>query len=208
MNLSGLRAVAMRFRAGSRLVQNNQNVRSYGVVSANQIAPVSSVVSRGGIRSVAKIQGYPSADRGTTRCYGDKCADNKYDPSCIDLTLLATYDDIVSLPKHPEILLIDVRRPEEIAGTGTIPTSINIPLSIVGEELQLTAKDFEDRYGRVKPTFCSPIIFSCRSGVRAGEAANIADKLGFSKVKNYVGSWLEYAEKNGLPLEPQENKFY
>lgn len=64
---------------------------------------------------------------GTHRCYSDQCPDNKFDPNCINLTYLATYDDIVALPKHPEILLIDVRRPDELAGTGTIPTSINIP---------------------------------------------------------------------------------
>ncbi|XP_065089201.1 uncharacterized protein LOC135710530 [Ochlerotatus camptorhynchus] len=205
MNLNGLRTVAQRFRAGSRLVHNARNGRSYSVVSVSNIAPVS--VYRG-IRSVDQLQGYPTTIRGTTRCYSDKCDDNKFDPSCIDLTLLASYDDIVALPKHPEVLLIDVRRPDELAGTGTIPTSINIPLSIVGEELKLSPKEFESKYGRTKPAADSPLIFSCRSGVRAGEAANIASKLGFTNVKNYAGSWLEYAEKNGLPLEPQENKFY
>lgn len=205
MNLNGLRTVAQRFRAGSRLVQNVKIGRSYSVVSASNIAPVGGYCR---VRSFDHLQGYPSAIRGTHRCYSDQCPDNKFDPNCINLTYLATYDDIVALPKHPEILLIDVRRPDELAGTGTIPTSINIPLDTVGEELQLSPQQFESKYGRAKPTANSPIIFSCRSGVRAGEAANIASKLGFNYVKNYVGSWLEYAEKNGLPLEPQENKFY
>lgn len=201
MNLNGLRTVAQRFRAGSRLVQNVQSGRAISVFSASNLAPVS-------VCRVDQLQGYPWMVRRTSRCYSDKCADNKFDPNCIDLTLVATYDDIIALPKHPEILLIDVRRPSELADTGTIPTSINIPLDVVGEELKLSPTEFESKYGRAKPAADSPIIFSCRSGVRAGEAANIASKLGFTRVKNYVGSWLEYAEKNGLPLEPQENKFY
>lgn len=65
MNLNGLRSVAQRFRAGSRLVRNVRNGRSYSVVSVGNIAPVS--VYRG-IRSVDQIQGYPLAIRGEYLC--------------------------------------------------------------------------------------------------------------------------------------------
>lgn len=41
------------------------------------------------------------------------------------------YDEIKSLPTHPEKLLIDVREPEELKATGVIPTSINIPCTDV-----------------------------------------------------------------------------
>lgn len=40
---------------------------------------------------------------------------------------IAYYDEIKDLPNHKEKLLIDVREPHELAETGTIPTSINIP---------------------------------------------------------------------------------
>ena len=40
---------------------------------------------------------------------------------------IATYEEVKDLPNHPEKLLIDVREPSEIAETGSIPTSINIP---------------------------------------------------------------------------------
>lgn len=40
---------------------------------------------------------------------------------------IASYEEIKDLPNHPEKLLIDVREPAEIAETGSIPTSINIP---------------------------------------------------------------------------------
>jgi 3-mercaptopyruvate sulfurtransferase SseA len=41
--------------------------------------------------------------------------------------LIATYEEVKDLPNHPEKLLIDVREPAEIAETGSIPTSVNIP---------------------------------------------------------------------------------
>lgn len=40
---------------------------------------------------------------------------------------IATYEEVKDLPNNPEKLLIDVREPAEIAETGSIPTSINIP---------------------------------------------------------------------------------
>lgn len=40
---------------------------------------------------------------------------------------VATYEEVKDLPNHPEKLLIDVREPEEIEETGSIPTAINIP---------------------------------------------------------------------------------
>lgn len=45
-------------------------------------------------------------------------------PAIIPVVL---YDEIKDLPNHPEKLLVDVREPNEVAETGRIPTSINIP---------------------------------------------------------------------------------
>lgn len=40
---------------------------------------------------------------------------------------IATYEEVLDLPNHPEKVLIDVRGADELAATGQIPTSINIP---------------------------------------------------------------------------------
>ncbi|XP_053666766.1 rhodanese domain-containing protein CG4456-like [Anopheles marshallii] len=128
------------------------------------------------------------------------CGGNRFAPGCIEPQLVATTADIDDLPNHPEKLLIDVREPSELAATGQIPTSINIPLKTVRNELGLSPEEFEKKYGRKKPAASDPIIFSCRSGVRAGQAAQEADQLGYKNVKNYVGSWLEYAAKHHLPV--------
>ncbi|KAM7360198.1 rhodanese domain-containing protein CG4456-like [Cochliomyia hominivorax] len=111
------------------------------------------------------------------------------------------YEEIKDLPNHPEKLLIDVRTPEEIEEFGKIPTSINIPLAYVEHALSDKVKDeaFQQKYGRYKPAKDTYLIFSCRSGKRAQQAAEIAVKLGYTNVKNYKGSWLDWAAHEGLP---------
>ncbi|XP_067617507.1 uncharacterized protein [Eurosta solidaginis] len=106
------------------------------------------------------------------------------------------YNDIKELPKHPEKLLIDVREPQELKDTGTIPTSINIPLESV---LQVLAEDvrpqiFQAKYGRRKPTYDDELIFTCKSGKRAHKAAEIARAMGFTNLKYYAGSWDDWVQ--------------
>lgn len=40
---------------------------------------------------------------------------------------VASFEEVLDLPKHPEKLLVDVRNPEELLQTGVIPTSISVP---------------------------------------------------------------------------------
>lgn len=131
--------------------------------------------------------------------HAEECSHNKAE----QVIEIAYYEEIKDLPNHPEKLLIDVRTPEEIEQLGKIPTSINIPLSVVEQELSdnVKAEDFKQKYGRDKPAKDTQIIFTCRSGRRAQQAAEIAVKLGYKKVKNYQGSWLDWAEHEGLPKE-------
>lgn len=110
------------------------------------------------------------------------------------------YDEIKDLPNHPEKLLIDVREPQELSETGKIPSSINIPLGDVVKALSVTSDDkFKTLYGKEKPENSSYIIFHCMGGKRSQMASESAVALGFTNVKNYKGSWLDWAEHEGLP---------
>ncbi|XP_061395007.1 rhodanese domain-containing protein CG4456-like [Musca vetustissima] len=114
---------------------------------------------------------------------------------------IVRYEEIKQLPKYPNKLLIDVREPQELQESGKIPTAINIPLDQVITALadNVDAKVFRAKYGRDFPAKDMEVIFHCRSGKRSQAAAEIAQKLGYTNVKNYVGSWLEWADKEGLP---------
>lgn len=72
-------------------------------------------------------------------------------------------------------LIIDVREPAEYS-SGHVEEAINIPVSQLragSQELRDVAKDTE-------------IITYCRSGHRAGVAANILTSLGYSNVVNGI----------------------
>ncbi|XP_013110580.1 rhodanese domain-containing protein CG4456 [Stomoxys calcitrans] len=114
---------------------------------------------------------------------------------------IVSYEEIKQLPKQPKKLLIDVREPKELQETGQIPTSINIPLGKVAAELapNVDAGAFKAKYGRDLPQKDTEIIFHCKIGKRSLSAAEIAKSLGYTNTKNYLGSWTEWAEKEGLP---------
>ncbi|XP_058828563.1 uncharacterized protein LOC131688372 [Topomyia yanbarensis] len=194
MNTGRIRLVAQRLEPirTQILISNGPQVRRYSI-KVNQFTTKAYF----GRQIVERTQIIPTSVTGLRFCSANR-PDNKFDKNCIDASLVATYGEIVSLPKHPEKLLIDVREPEELAAKGAIPTSINIPLKTVSDALKLSPADFQAKYGRKKPGPNDPIIFSCCVGVRSGNAAYEADKLGFKNVKNYVGSHTEYAEINSL----------
>ncbi|XP_062540706.1 rhodanese domain-containing protein CG4456-like isoform X1 [Armigeres subalbatus] len=111
---------------------------------------------------------------------------------------VATYEEVLDLPNHPEKLLIDVRGADELAATGQIPTSINIPLPTLEQTLNLSADEFKEKYGRDKPSPDQEVIFHCKLGGRAQTATDLATRLGYTNARNYKGSWTEWASKQGL----------
>lgn len=80
--------------------------------------------------------------------------------------------------------LIDVREPEEVI-QGSIPSSVNIPLSVLPSSLHLKTDEFEKKFGFAKPRRDQEIVFYCRSGVRAATAGDIAKKNGYEKLVSH-----------------------
>ncbi|XP_017036299.1 rhodanese domain-containing protein CG4456-like isoform X1 [Drosophila kikkawai] len=119
----------------------------------------------------------------------------RQEPTAIELV---DYEYVKKLPCEPQKLLVDVREPNELEESGQIPTSINIPLAQVCQELVASKQIFECNYGRKRPELDTEIIFHCRSGKRSLQAAEVAVALGFRNVKNYEGSWLDWAKNEGL----------
>ncbi|KAJ5911637.1 uncharacterized protein N7473_000940 [Penicillium subrubescens] len=104
-------------------------------------------------------------------------------------------------PSHTPVILIDVREPAELTGTGIIPTAINIPLASQPDALYLTADEFETRFGFPKPSADGEqqIVFYCKAGVRARAAAQLAVQAGYNaeQLGVYDGSWLDWERQGG-----------
>jgi thiosulfate:glutathione sulfurtransferase len=88
-------------------------------------------------------------------------------------------------------VVIDVRGAEEIKRDGALPGAVNIPLGDLRQALD--ASDWKSRYGVQRPPQDQPVIFSCRSGVRAASAADLAASSAFPNAAVYSGSYLDWA---------------
>ena len=88
------------------------------------------------------------------------------------------------LEKKQELILIDVRRPDEFEGElGHIPGSELLTLDYLPQKISELPKD-------------QTIVFICRSGNRSGQAAAFAIENGVSQVFNMQGGMILWNEKN------------
>lgn len=58
--------------------------------------------------------------------------------------------------------------------------------------LNLSEKEFKEKYGKHKPTKNTKIIFSCRSGKRSGMVQEAVQKLGYKKYITILSFFLSY----------------
>ncbi|KAI0034900.1 Rhodanese-like domain-containing protein, partial [Vararia minispora EC-137] len=96
----------------------------------------------------------------------------------------------------PDAFLIDVREPDEVI-QGSIPSSVNLPLSQMTAAMQVPAEEWQTKFGWPKPRPHQEIVFYCRSGKRSASASDIARRNGFKNILNYEGSWLDWVAKEG-----------
>lgn len=76
--------------------------------------------------------------------------------------------------------LIDVREPDEVM-QGSIPSSVNLPLSVLANSFNLNAQAFRSQHGFDKPGKAQEVVFYCRSGKRSASACDIARRNGYEK---------------------------
>ncbi|TDL28567.1 Rhodanese-like protein [Rickenella mellea] len=109
---------------------------------------------------------------------------------------ILSYDQVKPRTEQPspDAYLIDVREPDEVI-QGSIPSSVNLPLSIIANSLHLNPVTFKEKHGFEKPRKDQEIIFYCRSGKRSASACDVAKRNGFTNIYNYEGSWLDWTEK-------------
>ncbi|CAG4991503.1 unnamed protein product [Parnassius apollo] len=113
--------------------------------------------------------------------------------------MIVDYNQVKRAVSNQNSLIIDVREPEEIKKHGNIPNSIKIPLGNLSTVLNsMSDIEFEQIYGRKKPKDDTEIIFYCMIGKRSGMAQQNTISLGYKNVKNYVGSWTDWASRTQL----------
>ena len=91
------------------------------------------------------------------------------------------------------IVITDVREPDEVI-LGSIPSSVNVPLSNFEKAFDLDGADFLRAYGFRKPDKKQSMIFYCKTGKRSSTAMALAKGKGFPNVRNYTGSWADVSQ--------------
>jgi thiosulfate/3-mercaptopyruvate sulfurtransferase len=115
--------------------------------------------------------------------------------------------------------IVDVRSPDEFSGkilapahypqeqpqvAGHIPTAVNVPWSktAAGDGTFLGEDDLRALYADAGLDEVNDIIVYCRIGERSAHSWFVLHELlGYSAVRNYDGSWVEYGSLVGVPVE-------
>jgi len=142
-----------------------------------------------------------------------------YHAQAPDETIRAFRSDVIAGLKNPGRRLVDVRSQPEYTGdlchvvnypqeeaqrSGHIPGATNIPWSSATNE-DGTFKSVEELrriYSSQEITPDNEVITYCRIGERAAHSWFVLAKLlGYPRVRNYDGSWTEWGNTVGLPIE-------
>jgi thiosulfate/3-mercaptopyruvate sulfurtransferase len=142
----------------------------------------------------------------------------EYRASAPDLSLRAFLPDVESAMRQHTAALVDVRSPQEFSGEllappglpetcqrgGHVPSARNIPWSKACNEdgTFLSREQLSALYGTEGVDGSRPVIAYCRIGERSSHTwFALKYLLGFDDVRNYDGSWTEWGNLVGAPVE-------
>jgi thiosulfate/3-mercaptopyruvate sulfurtransferase len=129
--------------------------------------------------------------------------------------VLASIDYVASRIKNPGCVILDVRSREEYSGqnsynqnsrSGRIPGAVWLEWKELLDDT-LNFKPLADLQKRLEQAGATPdkeIITYCYRGNRSSNTYLALRVLGYPRVKNYIGSWNEWATRLDLPLEKDE----
>lgn len=110
------------------------------------------------------------------------------------------FDELAARSAAGDLLLLDVRRQDELQATGCIPGSLHLPLQQLDAALALSAAEFSARHGFQKPALTDELWVTCRSGRRVRLAVPVLNRHGYTNVKLYLGSFIDW-EANSGPVQ-------
>jgi thiosulfate/3-mercaptopyruvate sulfurtransferase len=135
-----------------------------------------------------------------------------------DLSIRAFLPEVQEAVKQKSAVLVDVRSPAEFTGEilappglpetcqrgGHIPGAKSIPWGKACNEdgTFKSAAELQQLYGGAGVTPDKPVIAYCRIGERSSHTWFVLKHLlGYQDVKNYDGSWTEWGNLVGAPVE-------
>jgi thiosulfate/3-mercaptopyruvate sulfurtransferase len=129
--------------------------------------------------------------------------------------ILASTDYVAKRIRSSTSVILDVRSREEYAGketsqhcarSGRIPGAVWLEWSELLEN-PLSYRQVAELEKRLKAVGATPdkeILVYCHQGNRSSNSYLALQLLGYARVRNYVGSWHEWAARLDLPMEKDE----
>jgi thiosulfate/3-mercaptopyruvate sulfurtransferase len=131
-----------------------------------------------------------------------------------DDTRLATWRDVKAKLGADDAVILDTRSDGEYCGTtvrarrgGAIPGAVHLEWTRnLGEDGAFKpADELATMYEEAGVTADKEVLSYCQGGYRAAHSYLALRLLGYSKVRNYIGSWKEWGDREDLPIETPEN---
>ncbi len=130
-----------------------------------------------------------------------------------DSSKVATKQDVLDRVGKPGVAFVDARTPKEYSGEdirapatrgGHIPgaASLNYVDTLLPQSATYkSAADLRAMFTKAGVTPDKEAISYCQTGVRAAVDYLVLRLLGFQKVRNYDGSWVEWGNDQTTPIE-------
>ena len=121
--------------------------------------------------------------------------------------VIADANEVRRSLKNKDVVIVDARSMEEYDGSevraarrGHIPTAVNIDWTRNIENSAFKSNQKLSKiYSKIPKNV--QVITYCHGGYRAANAFVVLRKLGYEKVKMYLGSWGEWGNRLDLPIE-------
>jgi len=143
--------------------------------------------------------------------HGPHIKDGGFRPVPVD-GLAATSEWILERLEDPNVIVLDVRTPEEFSGEemkssrgGRVPSAVHFEwmgaLEPDGSGLFRPSDELLSRLAGLGVTPDREVVTYCQVGARAAHSYFMLKHLGFERVRVYDGSWAEWGNDPDLPVE-------
>ncbi len=126
---------------------------------------------------------------------------------------VATYQDMIDAIDAPDRVIVDTRSQEEWLGVdtrfsiraarvGTIPSAVHQEwvTHLTPDGAMKPANELRALFEAKGMTADKEILAFCNTGYRSAHAYLALRLLGYPRVRNYVGSWQEWGNREGCPV--------